>query len=125
MDPSKDGKENVLVLTDGFSKFSQEIVTSNQKALTVAKVLVDKWFNVFGIPSCIHSDKGCSFENEIIHHFCKMYGIKQTTTTPYNPRGNSQSMRFNRTLFGLLKSLTKEQKAMVHSPPNFSHFIAA
>ena len=112
VDPSKDGKENVLVLTDALSKFSQAIVTPNQKALTVAKVLVDKWFHVCGIPSCIHSDKGHSFENEIISHLCKMYGIKQTTTTLYNPRGNSQCERFNYTLFGLLKSLTKEQKAI-------------
>ena len=111
VDPSKDGKENVLVLTDVFSKLSQAIVTPNQKALTVAKVLVDKWFHVYGIPSHIHSDKGHSFENEIISHLCKMYGIIQTTTTPYNPHGNSQCERFNRTLFGLLKSLTKEQKA--------------
>ena len=111
VDPSKDGKENVLVLTDAFSKFSQAIVTPNQKALTVAKVLVDKWFHVYGIPSRIHSDKGHSFENEIIHHLCAMYGIKQTTTTPYNPRGNSQCERFNHTLFGLLKSLSKDEKA--------------
>ena len=35
--PSKDGKENILVLTDTFIKFSQAFVTSNQKAITVAK----------------------------------------------------------------------------------------
>ena len=41
VDPSRTGKENVLVMTDAFTKFSQAIVTPNQKALTVAKVLVD------------------------------------------------------------------------------------
>ena len=46
IDPASKGKENVLVLTDVFTKFSLVVVTSNQKALTVAKVLVDKWFHM-------------------------------------------------------------------------------
>ena len=37
MDPSRDGKENVLVRTDAFSKFSQKLATLNQKALTMVK----------------------------------------------------------------------------------------
>ena len=116
-DVAKGGKENILVLTDAFSKYSQAIVTNNQKALTVAKILVEKWFSVFGIPARIHSDQGRSFDNEIIGHLCKMYGIKQTTTTPYNPRGNSLCERFNRTLFGLMRTLTNEQK------PNWPNYL--
>ena len=58
MDPLWGGKQNVLVLTDAFSKFSQAFVTPNQKALTMAKIIVDKWFYVYGIPARIHSDKG-------------------------------------------------------------------
>ena len=44
VDPSKDGKENVLVMTDAFSKFSVAVVMSNQQVKIVAQVLVDKWF---------------------------------------------------------------------------------
>ena len=58
MDPSRDGKENVLILTDAFSKFSQAFVIPNQKALTMAKIIVDKQFYIYGIPARIHSDKG-------------------------------------------------------------------
>ena len=58
MDPLRDGKENVLVLTDAFSKFSQAFVTPNQKALTMAKIIVDKWFYIYGTLARIHSDKG-------------------------------------------------------------------
>ena len=36
-DVAKGGKENILVLTDAFSKYSQAFVTNNQKALTVAQ----------------------------------------------------------------------------------------
>ena len=88
-DVAKGGKENILVLTDAFSKFSQAFVTSSQKSLVIAKLLVEKWFSIFGIPAWIHSDQGWSFDNEIISHLCKMYGIHQSTTTPYNPHGNA------------------------------------
>ena len=109
-DVTKGGKENILVLTDAFSKYSQAFVTSNQKSLTMAKLLVEKWFSVFGIPTRIHSDQGRSFDNEIISSLCKMYGIRQSTTMPYNPHGNSQCECFNRTLFGLMRTLDQEQK---------------
>ena len=57
MDPSRDGKENVLALTEAFSKFSQVFVTPNQNAPTVAKIIVDKWLYIYGISAHIHSDK--------------------------------------------------------------------
>ena len=65
VDPSRDGRENVLVLTDAFFRFSQAFITSNQKALTMAKIIVGKWLYIYGISACIHSDNGQSFENEI------------------------------------------------------------
>ena len=40
-----------------------------------------------------------------------MYGVEQTFTSPYNPRGNAFCERFNCTLFGLLKTLKTEEKA--------------
>ena len=104
-DIAKGGKENIWVLTDAFSKYSQAFVTSNQKSLTVAKLLIEKWFSVFGIPTRINSDQGRSFDNEIIAHLCKMYGIRQSTTTPYNPCGNLQCQRFDHTLFGCMPTL--------------------
>ena len=111
VDPSKDGKENILVLTDAFTKFSQAFVTPDQKAITIAKILVDRWFYVYGIPACIHSNKCHSFDNEIMSHLCAMYGVEQSTPMPYNPHGNAPNERLNHTLIGLLKSLPKEQKS--------------
>ena len=40
-----------------------------------------------------------------------MYRVKQSTTTPYNPCGNSTCESCNCTLHNLLKTLDKGQKA--------------
>ena len=82
IDPSENGKENVLVLHDAFTKFSQAFIATNEKALTIAKILVNEWFYVYRILACIHSDKGWSFKNEIVSHLYSMYNIKQSTTMP-------------------------------------------
>ena len=51
VDPLKSSKENILVLTDTFTKFSQASITPNQKVLMMAKILVEKWFYMYGIPA--------------------------------------------------------------------------
>ena len=111
VDPSKDGKENVLVMTNAFSQFSVAVVMLNQQAKTAAKAVVGKWFYTYDIPTRIHSDQGKSFDNKIIEQLCKIYGVKQSTTTPYNPCGNSPCKRLNCTLQNLLKTLPKDQTA--------------
>ena len=110
MDPLGDGKEDVLVLTDAFPKFNQAFVTSNQKTLIMAKIIVDKWFYVYSVLACIHSEKGQSFENEILEHLYTLYIVEQSTSTPYSPHGNSTCERFNHTLHDLLKALDKKLK---------------
>ena len=96
---------------DAFTKFSLAVCTPNQTAKAVAKVLMEKWFHVYGVPSQIHSDQGRCFDLNIIKALCKMYGIEQSFISHYNPCGNAFCECFNRTLFGLLKTLKTEEKA--------------
>ncbi len=56
LEPSRSG--NVLVMTDIFTKYTLVVSTRDQRAETVAQVLVVEWFCRFGVPGRIHSDQG-------------------------------------------------------------------
>lgn len=110
LEASRSGLENVLVMTDVFTKFTLAIPTRDQRAETVAQVLVNEWFYKFGVPGRIHSDQGRNFESMLMRQLCLLYGIEKSRTTPYHPAGNGQCERFNRTLHNLLRTLPVSRK---------------
>lgn len=56
LERASDCRENLLVVTDVFSKFAQAYTTPDQKASTVVRILTERWFYVYGVPKRIHSD---------------------------------------------------------------------
>ncbi len=109
LEPSRDGREQVSVMTDVMTKFTQAIPTRDQWASTVAQVLVKEWFYQFGVPAHLHSDQGWNFESVLIQQLCDLNGIWKTCTT-YHPQGNGQGEQFNQTMYDLLYTLLPEDK---------------
>lgn len=111
LEPSKGGIENILVITDHFTRYAQAVPTKNQKATTTAKALYDNYFRYYSFPEKLHSDQGKNFESRVIQELCKIADIKKTRTSPYHPQGNGACERFNGTLLKMLGTLEDKQKS--------------
>lgn len=110
MEPDSNEISNVLVVTDHFTRYAQAFPSKNQTALTVAKILVDKYFVHYGLPARIHSDQGQDFESKLIKELLSLSGIRKSRTTPYHPQGDPQPERFNSTLLSMLGTLGQEKR---------------
>ena len=111
LEPSKGGVENILVITDHFTRYAQAIPTRNQTARTTAKARLDSFYVHYGFPARLYSDKAQNFECKVIRQLCKIGGIKKIRTTPYHPMGNGQVERFNQTLLQMLGTLENSKKS--------------
>uniref|UniRef100_A0A8C5MDJ1 Gypsy retrotransposon integrase-like protein 1 n=1 Tax=Leptobrachium leishanense TaxID=445787 RepID=A0A8C5MDJ1_9ANUR len=118
LEPDASGQGNILLVTDHFTRYAQAFSTKDQRAPTVVKVLMEKFFVHYGLPRRIHSDQGRDFESRLVGQLLELLGIQKTRTTPYHPQGDVQPERFNRTLLNMLGTLSNREKQ------NWSRHIA-
>ena len=110
IEPSKGNIENVLIVTDHFTRYAQAYPSKMQTSLASAKLLWNNFIVHYGFPNKIISDQGCNFESELIANLCEVAGVQKLRTSPYHPQTNRQCERFNSTLLNMLGTLTPERK---------------
>ena len=86
IEPSKGNVENVLIITDHFTRYAQAFPSKTQTALATAKSLWNNFILHYGLPSKIITDQGRHFESELIENLCQVAGVKKLRTSPYHPR---------------------------------------
>ena len=97
LEPSKGNIENVLVITDHFTRYAQ----------ATARILWDNFICHYGFPEKFISDQGRNFESDLIKELCKIAGVQKLHSTPYHPQGNGQCER----LCNMLGTLSEEEKS--------------
>ena len=104
------GNRSIIAFTDCFTKWPEAFPIKNQKANTVAKVLVQEVFSCYGVPMVLHSNRGRNFESSLIKEICLLLHICKLRTTPYHPEGDGLVKRLNQTLIRVLKSYVSENQ---------------
>lgn len=115
LEPSSSSLENVLVMTDIFTKYTLPVATRGQQAETVAQVLVVEWFCKFEAPAPIHLDQGRNFESALIQQLCCLYGVEKSHTAPYHPAGNGQFQQNFAQYFANIACFNKGELATLSS----------
>ena len=102
--------KNVLVVVDHFTCYVQAFVTKNHTARTMARVLYNNYFSIFGFPQCLMSDQGTEFCGKVIAAMCSLLGVKKIRTTPYHPQTNGSAERVHQTLQHMIGKLDPEKR---------------
>ena len=111
LEPGKGLEENVLVVTDHFTRYAQACVIRTQTIQMTDKTLWDKFIVHYGLPKKILMDQGQNFESQLVADLCELMGMTKVQTSPYHLQTNGQCERFNSTLTNMLGTLPKEKKS--------------
>ena len=97
-----DGNQYVLVFLDYLTKWVEAFPIKDQKAETVARVLVEEVICRHGAPERLLSDRGSNFLSELVAEVCRLMQIKKINTSGYHPQTDGLVERFHRTLISML-----------------------
>lgn len=102
------GNRHILVITDYATRWAEAFATKDQKASTVAQILIDEIICRYSAPREILSDQGTNFLSSVVKQVCEYFRIRKINTTSYHPQTNGLTEKFNHTLCKMLSSYTNE-----------------
>ena len=85
-------------MVDVFTRYVRARAIPDEKAETIATVLIDDWVSIFGPMEWLLSDGGTKLVSDVIRELTAMLGIGRLQTYPFHPQANGTVERWNRTL---------------------------
>jgi len=99
---SEEGYKGILVITEYLTKYPYAVPIYSKTATEIAQHFFT-YISLFGPPKELLSDQGTVFLNSIMKELVRVAGIEHRVTSPYHPRTNGLTERFNGTLVTALK----------------------
>ena len=86
------------MIVDTFTRFARAIPIPDERADTVAKLILDEWISIFGPMERLLSDRGPNFIGTVVKAMAEQLGVNRVKTSPLHPQANGCVERWNRTL---------------------------
>ena len=101
----------MLVLVNHFTQFICAYIVEDRQATTVAKVLYDEYFSVFGFPCRLMSHNAPEFVGKVLTALCDLLNVKQVRTSPYHHQSNGSIEHAHQTLIRMVGKLDPKRKS--------------
>ena len=85
---TKAGNIKILVMIDVFTRFVRAVPIPNEKAGTVAKVVLEDWIGLFRPMEKLMSDGGTNLVSKVVKNLVGRLGIGRMQTYPWHPQAN-------------------------------------
>ena len=90
------------------TKWPEVFAVADQKAETIARLLVEHVIARHGVPERLLSDRGPNSPSALVQEVCKLIGTTKVNTSGYHPQCDGLVEKFNSTLINMLaKSVDK------------------
>ena len=96
------GNKLIVVFTDYLTKWTECFCVPDQKATTIAKVLVEGVICRHSAPVELLSDQGTNFLSEVVQKVCELFRVKKVEGTPFHSQTDGLCERYNKTLAQML-----------------------
>ena len=102
------GNQYTVVFMDYFTKWPEVFAVPNQKAETIARLLVEFVTSWHGVPELLLSDRGPNFLSELVNEVCGLVGTVKINTAGYHPQCDGLVEKFNSTIINMLSKCVEK-----------------
>jgi hypothetical protein len=103
-------RKYIVIFVDRLTRWPEAFPTVNQKAKTIALLLMTEIIPRYGVPRTLLSDQGSNFLSSLCKKVYKLMKIHKLQTSAYFPSANGLVERFNHTIVDMLSMYTKEKQ---------------